>query len=185
MADNKDSYTYKNYNRNKRIFHIIRTILVFYALWLLYYFITSMPSILKSPSPFIGMVIVSIIFLLSLKFVSKLDLQNRRDIKKNYNTWGKGAGAELYIDRSLEKLPEGYKVINDFANGHGNIDSIIICPKWIFTIEVKAHKGTISYINGRIRYSWKEPRKRLRCPNHSRKIGYLVTYHNNLIIHFL
>lgn len=70
------------------------------------------------------------------------------DRYKNYNTWGKGAGAELGTGRDLEKLGSGYKIIPDFSNGKGNIDFIVVCSKGIFTIEVKAEKGVISYNDG-------------------------------------
>lgn len=74
-----------------------------------------------------------------------LKKQNIGYKKENYQTWGKGAGAELLVEHELDKLPAEYKVINDFNTGHGNIDHIIIGPKGIFTIETKSSKGAIQY----------------------------------------
>lgn len=76
--------------------------------------------------------------------------QNRKDKRSNYNTWGKGAGAELLEEKMLESLPQGYRFIKDFNTGHGNIDFIVIGPSGIFTIEVKSEKGLVSISNDQL-----------------------------------
>ena len=60
---------------------------------------------------------------------------------------GKGAGAEGVVGNQLSALGTEYKIISDFQTGRGNIDFIVVGPKGIFTIEVKADKGVISYQN--------------------------------------
>ena len=74
-----------------------------------------------------------------------------RDLHKetrfNYLTWGRGAGAEWTVQRNLASLGADYEVISDFQTkiGKGNIDFIVVCQQGIFTIEVKAHNGFITY----------------------------------------
>lgn len=55
----------------------------------------------------------------------------------------KGEGAIFY---ALNKLPDNWIVFQDVQiNGKGNIDYIVLCPRGIFTIEVKSHEGEITY----------------------------------------
>lgn len=144
MADNSNSYTFKEYKRNKKIFRIIKLIIGITYLWLMYLFLVMLQRTFYS---LLGTVISSLIFLVALKIMQGMDIQNRKDIKHNYRTWGKGAGAELVEERLLESLPPEYKIIKDFYTGHGNIDFIVIGPTGIFIIEVKAMKGIISVVN--------------------------------------
>jgi len=39
-------------------------------------------------------------------------------------------------------------IINDFNTGRGNIDHILVGPKGVFTLEVKSHRGTVTFENG-------------------------------------
>lgn len=147
MVENKNSYTYKRYLKNKTILRISGLILSVFVLWILYYSLTSIPKILKTPSPLFGLAIFLLLVVIAMKLVKKWDIEIWRDKKWNYNTWGKGAGAELSVAKALGQLPPEYKIIDDFNTGHGNIDFIVISPKGIFTIEVKAKEGRVSYIN--------------------------------------
>lgn len=142
MFENKDSYTFKEYLRNKDIFRWIKIIII------LGYFFTALiytyGIYANSKSPF-GLVLISTLVFFTLKILDSFKRQNFSDKKRNYYSWGKGAGAELVVGKNLLELGPEYKIISDFQNGHGNIDLIVIGPKGIFTIEVKANKGTISY----------------------------------------
>lgn len=144
MADNSNSYTFKEYIRNKKIFWIIKLVISIIYLWLIYLFLIVLQ---RTNYSFLGTIISSLIFLVALKAIQGVDKQNRKDIKKNYRTWGKGAGAELVEERLLESLPPEYKIIKDFNTGRGNIDFVVIGPTGIFTIEVKANQGIISVVN--------------------------------------
>lgn len=144
MADNSSSYTFKEYKRNKKIFLIIKLIIGITYLWLMYLFLIMLQ---RTNYSLPGTIISSLIFFGALKSMQGMDKQNRQDIKHNYRTWGKGAGAELIEERLLESLPPEYKIIKDFNTGHGNIDFIVIGPTGIFAIEVKANKGIISVVN--------------------------------------
>lgn len=124
-------------------------------LGLLYYYSFIIQN--KSLGP-IGVLIISIMFVWAFKSISKLDYQNQKEMKWNYNTWGRGAGAELYILKSLNEL-SGYKIIPDFNTGRGNIDFIVIGSNGIFIIEIKSSKGIISYVNEQLIVNRKIPEK--------------------------
>ncbi|NMC36279.1 NERD domain-containing protein [Candidatus Beckwithbacteria bacterium] len=147
MADNSNSYTFREYKRNKKIFWIIHLIIGITYLWLLYLFLVMLQ---KTNYSLIGLVISSVIFIFAIKFVQKMDRQNRQDVRRNYNTWGKGAGAELIEEKILELLPQEYLIVKDFNTGHGNIDFIVIGPNGIFAIEVKSENGLVSFVNEKL-----------------------------------
>lgn len=147
MSDNKNSYTYKRFVRNKNIFRFITLILLIYVLLLYLFYIKMLQA---TSFTVLGTLVSSAIFLIAFSFAKGWDKQNSSDFKWNYNTWGRGAGAELAILKALETLPQEYKTISDFNTGRGNIDFIIVGPKGIFTIECKAQKGTISYLNEKL-----------------------------------
>ncbi len=155
MADNKDSYTYKRYIKNRNIFSFIKWLLLVYVLWSIYFVST---SIKNGSFNSIQILVLSLALLVVFKVVNKWLYQNKRDMKWNYNTWGRGAGAELSILNALEKLP-GYKVIPDFNTGRGNIDCIAIGPKGIFAIEIKSNNGFVSYVNNELLINGKLPEK--------------------------
>lgn len=67
-------------------------------------------------------------------------------IKKRANNFVVGLEGENDIDRELKNLGSNYIYISDGLNtDHGNIDKIIIGPTGIWTLEVKSHKGTITF----------------------------------------
>jgi hypothetical protein len=58
--------------------------------------------------------------------------------------WGRGAAGEEHVGRLLAELEaDGYLTIHDVATGRGNIDTVLIGPAGLFTIEVKSHGGRI------------------------------------------
>lgn len=143
-VDNKEGYTFKKYLWNKGYFR--KEKLVIYFIFVILFIVFVLPPLIKnnSLSGFITFVILSIIFKIGYKIIMKDHFLAKG---KNYQTWGKGAGAELNVKQSLEKLGKDYKIISDFQTEKGNIDFIVIGPKGIFVIEVKADKGIISYQN--------------------------------------
>lgn len=156
MYNNKDSYTFKNYSwrkvylKNEKLF-----IGCFYVLFFVWYLKILIDFKFRLPE----FIFYTVIFYCSAMVIKKLFYENFLLKQKNYNTWGKGAGAELVVGNNLSALGPDYKIISDFQNGHGNIDFIVIEPKGVFTIEVKANKGNIScqnywiYENGqRVKY---------------------------------
>lgn len=106
-----------------------------------------------------------------------LKKQNIGYKKDNYQTWGKGAGAELIVEHELDKLPAEYKAISDFNTGHGNIDHIVIGPKGIFTIETKASTGYIQYDNNSLKINGTIPQKDYLSQTHAE-----VIYLNKLLL---
>lgn len=144
LLSNEDTYTYKIYLRNKMIFKGIKIFLSVFYLLILIWFIVELKRYSFNP---ILMIITSLMFLAALLLIRSWQKQNRDDLHNNYQTWGKGAGAELYILQELSSLGRNYKIVPDFNTGKGNIDFIVICEKGVFVIEVKATKGLISYNN--------------------------------------
>ena len=147
MDSMNDSYTKKEYKRNKGLFLIIKLIIVAGCLLLLTYLLYALVKIPLTP-----LVIVStaVIFYIAFRFMYSFLKQNRSDVARNDKTWGKGLAAEDTVGKSLLALPPEYKIIEDFNTGRGNIDVIVIGPTGLFVIEVKAMKGVVSFRNGQL-----------------------------------
>lgn len=150
MISNKESFTYRKYLKNKNLFKyfclflVVDTIIFFYLLIKFYY-----SAYYKYP---LGASIILIFFMLVFYFeMKKAEKELVDEYRHNYFTWGRGAGAELIVKRSLMALSSDYKILSDFQPGKWNIDHICIGPTGIFAIEVKAHKGTISYVNNKLK----------------------------------
>ena len=143
--DNKESFTYKTYLKNRKVLRFIYFFLLAVTLWI--FFLLFKGLTLKNIGP-LGIIFFVLIFSFAGIMIIGWLRQNKSDNKKNYYTWGKGAGAELGTLQDLEKLGSDYKIIPDFYSGKGNVDFIIVCQKGIFTIEVKANKGVVSYNEG-------------------------------------
>jgi hypothetical protein len=158
MVSNKNSFTYKRYLRNKRIFKffcifVIIDIIFFIYLILKFYY----SAYYKYP---LGASIILIFFTAIFYFETKKAEKELADEKRhNYFTWGRGAGAELIVKRELMVLSDDYKICSDFHPGKWNIDYICVGPTGVFSIEVKAHKGTISYANNRLKRNGQELEK--------------------------
>lgn len=156
MAIIKDTYTQKEFKRNKLILLIIKGIIGVTYLWITYAFVL---MIQQTSFSIIGIIIASVVCFIAFRVIQSLEKQNRKDMKRNNNTWGKGSEAESVISKSLNELPHDFKVIEDFDTGRGNIDFIVIGPTGIFTIEVKASSGRISYYGGQLRINNRIPEK--------------------------
>ena len=156
MDNIEDSYTKREYKRNKGIFLIIKLIIAAACLLLSSILLY---AILKIPLTPIILISTVIIFFIAFKFMYSFLKQNKSDVNKNDNTWGKGLAAEDTVGKSLLALPPEYKVIEDFNTGRGNIDVIVIGPTGLFTIEVKATKGFVSYRNGQLTIDGRFPEK--------------------------
>ena len=142
---NKNTYTYQTYLRNKNIFKTIQIFLsfVYFAYLLLFAYLLRTRS-----QDTYSILFISLLFFIIMKILGHMHRQNTNDQHKNYLTWGRGAGAELYLLQELRRQYPEYKVVPDYDTGYGNIDYIVIGEKGVFVIEVKSHKGTISYQDG-------------------------------------
>jgi len=155
MTNNKESFTYKKYLRNKKLFKyfciflILDTIVFFYLLTKFYN-----DAYYKYP---LGASTIFIIFLIIFNFeIKKAEKELFKAERRNYLTWGRGAGAELIVKKNLMGLGDDYKILSDFEPGKWNIDHVCIGPTGIFAIEVKAHKGTVSYVNNKFKINNQE-----------------------------
>ncbi len=91
-----------------------------------------------------GSLVVGGFFLLGIKLLEKKGSVTLKHAKQAE----RGAIAEEKTGSILEGLPEGNFIINDFNTGRGNVDHILVGTKGIFTLEVKSHRGTVSFDNG-------------------------------------
>jgi hypothetical protein len=156
VANNTNSYTYKRYSRNKSLITLIRNIVlvlgitigiyILFVLWL-------------HPLNIFWMLTFGTLAIIFTKWVDFELRLNSKDRSWNFFTWGRGAGAELKVANQLEDLPDSFKVISNFYTGKGDIDYIIICPKGLFVIEVKAAKGSIEIRDGSLYVNNKIPPK--------------------------
>lgn len=62
----------------------------------------------------------------------------------------------MIVKKNLMGLGDNYKILSDFEPGKWNIDHVCIGPTGIFAIEVKAHKGTVSYVNNKLKINNQE-----------------------------
>jgi len=58
--------------------------------------------------------------------------------------WKQGAVVEESVGGVLEALPKNYFVMNGFVTKKGAIDTIVVGPKGILTIETRSHKGVVT-----------------------------------------
>ena len=85
--------------------------------------------------------LIGAIFLFALKQLEKkgnMAIDNAKRAER-------GAVAEEKTGALLVGLSEGNFIIHDFDTGRGNIDHILVGPKGIFTLEVKSHRGDITF----------------------------------------
>jgi hypothetical protein len=92
----------------------------------------------------IGTLVAGCLFLFVIKLLEKKGNATIKCAKQAE----RGAIAEEKTGAILEGLPEGNFIINDFNTGRGNIDHILVGPKGVFTLEVKSHRGTVTFDNG-------------------------------------
>ncbi|MFZ2225459.1 MAG: nuclease-related domain-containing protein [Candidatus Deferrimicrobium sp.] len=93
-----------------------------------------------------GSLAVGAIFVIGIKLLEKKANVTIKRAKQAE----RGAVAEEKTGEILDGLPEGNFVVHDFDTGRGNIDHILVGPKGIFTLEVKSHRGTVTFDNGNL-----------------------------------
>lgn len=54
-----------------------------------------------------------------------------------------GAVGESHVAELLASFPKYWYVFNDMFIGHSQIDHIVVCPRGVYTIEIKHYQGTI------------------------------------------
>lgn len=91
-----------------------------------------------------GALVIGALFLFGMKQLEKKGTVAIKHAKRAE----RGAIAEEITGEVLEGLPEGNFIIHDFDTGRGNIDHVLVSPKGIFTLEVKSHRGTVTFENG-------------------------------------
>ncbi len=133
--DNKDSFTYQKYLLNGYLISLAALAGLGILLFLL-----QIALHFSGKYTWLSIILMAL-FLVVINF---LDAYFGILSRRNYFTWGRGAGAEWVIGNELEKLPSAYKHLPDFQTVHGNIDSICIGPTGIFVIEVKSHRGRVT-----------------------------------------
>ncbi len=158
MADNKNSFTFRQYKRNELIFKIIKWAIGALIVSALFWYTIGLQRI-KNSSALTILIWVAYCSIPTFLLVRSLSRQNRKDRQKNYRTWGVGAGNELRVKKELEERLPGYKVISDFQTGRGNVDFVIVSPAGVFTVEVKANRGTVSYIDDQLYVNGSVPSK--------------------------
>lgn len=93
-----------------------------------------------------GVMIIGGLFLFGMKSLEK----KGKSVHKAAKRAERGAVAEEKTGELLEGLPEGNFVIHDYDTGRGNIDHIVIGTKGVFTVEVKSHRGIVTFENGKL-----------------------------------
>jgi Nuclease-related domain len=84
-----------------------------------------------------GVVAVEVVLLAALLLI-------QRFAAPVVDRWDRGAVGEEHVGRVLEPLEaHGWLTLHDVDTGRGNIDTVVIGPGGLFTIEVKSHTGRI------------------------------------------
>lgn len=93
-----------------------------------------------------GTLVIGGLFVFGIKLLEK----KGNVILKHAKQAERGAIAEEKTGVFLDGLPEGNFIIHEFNTGRGNIDHILVGPKGIFTLEVKSHRGTVTFDDGNL-----------------------------------
>ena len=144
LISNKDSYTYRKYKTNKKIFLLIILSFIF-LFFVIGYIILKISSILFNPKIFT--IIFLVLLSLFIFFDKLLDKKSNNLIEKNKKTWGQGAAAESALIKNLNVLGNKYKIINNIQNEKGDVDLVCVGPTGVFVVEVKSQSGFISWNN--------------------------------------
>jgi len=78
---------------------------------------------------------------------------------KRSNKFVFGQIGEKDIEIELKNLEKDFVCINGLETGHGNIDKIVLGPTGIWTLEVKSHKGNVTFENDTLMINGKIPEK--------------------------
>ncbi len=129
--------------RKMQASRIAAALAILLLIWLAVFAYTRKTSTIMSLGLF-GTLAVATAIVVGVKLLEKKGMTALRDVKRAE----RGAIAEEKTGAMLEGLPEANFVIHDFDTGRGNIDHILVGPKGIFTLEVKSHRGTVTFENG-------------------------------------
>ena len=70
-----------------------------------------------------------------------------------------GLEGEKDIEIELKNLEKDFVCINGLETGKGNIDKIVLGPTSVWTLEVKSHKGNVTFENDTLLINNKIPEK--------------------------
>lgn len=76
-----------------------------------------------------------------------------------FNNFSDGEDGEWAVEDELKKLPSEFTYIHNLENDKGNIDFVVVCPKGIFTIEVKSTRWIQDYYEKGLKQAFAEARK--------------------------
>ena len=96
----------------------------------------------RTVQPLTG-VLFSVVLLLVLWLVGTWTFRRVDELEKERGKWRQGARGEEVVGVILSRLPDGYRVINDFPTGFGNLDHIVVGPTGVFVLETKSWRGVI------------------------------------------
>ncbi len=88
-------------------------------------------------------VLFSVVLLLVLWLAGSWTFRRVDELETERGKWRQGARGEEVVGAILSRLPDGYRVINDFPTGSGNLDHIVIGPTGVFVLETKSWRGVI------------------------------------------
>lgn len=128
--------------------HRIATILIYF---ILLYFIYShfLKNNFVKPTSLFGILLITFLYFGFLKWVDKL-LNNYSQTALNFKI---GRQAEYKIVEKLKTgLPDDFSVFQDVRldKEKGNIDLVVIGKTGIFALEIKSHKGKVTFENNQL-----------------------------------
>ncbi|HEY4506659.1 MAG TPA: nuclease-related domain-containing protein [Candidatus Paceibacterota bacterium] len=93
---------------------------------------------------------IAVGILVLLYFIARISKQKSDRYQSTSDKFYHGIKGEGSIFYELLKLSNSYIVFQDISMEKANIDFVVVGPTGIFTIEVKSHKGSVSFEE----YSW-------------------------------
>lgn len=134
------------YLRNTRFLHIydgLLLIVVMFWFYLIYLLLTKYFNFQVIPSAILSVIIIVIFKLIDQKEWQLISLAGK---------YRQGLEGEALIRKALTNLPDSYTVIQDvmIPGTKSNIDFVVVGVNGIFAIEVKSHKGVITYDGKRL-----------------------------------
>lgn len=127
---------------------------------ILLYLIYSLKFNFSKTTSLFGILLITLIYFALFKWLER-DITNYLQIAFNYRT---GRKAEYEIVNELKTgLPDDFLVFQDVKlnKEKGNIDLVVIGKTGIFAIEVKSHKGKITFENNKLLHNGFEFEKNL------------------------
>jgi rod shape-determining protein MreB len=148
MDSMNDSYTKKEYKRNKGLFLIIKLIIVAGCLLLISYLLYALVKIPLTP---LAIVSLAVIFYVAFRFMYSFFKQNRSDVARNDKTWGKGLEVTEEMIAYLIKKAEQYskKVLGPRV--------VVGVPSGVTNVEIRAVRDAARNAGAREVYIIEEP----------------------------